>query len=856
MSVSDTHSPIHTTSLSKSKLLHGAEWLAENAYVPPGMHRLLTAFGLTAGLWTGRQLMDIITAYNAADGKEVRREQVPELLRPLHGIMRYNAFSDDPTDRWKGVIDAIGPVLLGSFGAYLGSKHFFDHTLRGKPLHGLSASVIKQQQQQGGKVTLDVADGLMSRQQSDALNKLATSTFVIGSTAGTQLTGALNPLNNGMVAARFQLGNLRNLNLPLPKIIRQPIERVLGNYGSTSRRVIPAVRDWLKWAEANIIHNKGTEWREEKEILKRASDLLQQFPHLSEAEHKAFSEECKKVLDTVTEHARALQKKGISVSELEKEVYTYAQKHISGEGLERLYLSAGIDITKAQTPNFGPFTAISRIFGSGEKESETLKALHSHWKNDLNLDVSHLSTTPKTAKSALAVAIGTAGATSLAGGVFALAARNDRKERETARNTQNNEDKSQGTVSRHHEAALHRSKQKEDDNIVNWLNGKPLDAMQWISRVLIAPPSMHRFMSAAYLSGGLWIGMQAANAMTGRHLPSIRSGESAKSLITKDQLAHWNPLRLIHGSMSYTPGLSTTKDRWRQVAHHIIPVAVGAVGTYTGSKMFFSDREKRLQNPEYLEDYADAISYQQSRPFAWLTAITSIFNTGSGIHVLPVFNYSANLHNRYLLANGQQTAFPVIGEWWSGNPGTLPWGIKRTLKYTINYLANNPDEHPRELPELVRTVIAKLYPALKVEDVAEKEKAMVDAIYKVRDPFVREGTVPPLQKAKLKEALTHALTKDGLEHMLASVGLDATKAELDNNGFSGRLANAFGEATHVRNLESEYRIKAQRRMEKSPIHPPSPSSQGTPIAEAATDFRQKIRQERQPEQAGTLRITH
>ncbi len=100
-----------------SRALNGTEWIAENAYVAPGMHRLLTAFGLTAGLWAGRQMMDIITAHNTAEDTEMRREQVPEILRPLYGIMRYNNYSDHSSDRWKGVIDAIAPAILGSFGA-------------------------------------------------------------------------------------------------------------------------------------------------------------------------------------------------------------------------------------------------------------------------------------------------------------------------------------------------------------------------------------------------------------------------------------------------------------------------------------------------------------------------------------------------------------------------------------------------------------------------------------------------------------------------------------------------------------------------------------------------------------------
>ncbi len=778
-----------------SSVLSKAEWFADNAYIPPGMHRLLTAFGLTAGLWTGRQLMDVITARRSSDGENIPADSVPEILRPLHGIMRYNPYSDAPSDRWMGVLDAIGPVAMGAFGAYLGSKHFFDNTFKGKPLHGLNASVKKQLQEQGGKVTLDIADGMMSKQQSDAISKSASATFVIGSSAGSQLTGALSPLNNGMNAARFQQGNMRNISLPLPTFMAKYAEKILGNHGSTSRRIVPAIREWTTWAKSNIAHNPSIDWRNEREIIKRADDLLQQFPTLTKAERIAFYKQCDTVLDKITDEARKLKAHNISVAQLEDALYTFAHKNISGEGLEKLYLNAGIDIRKAQTPDFGPFTAISRIFGSGKEESETLSALHKHWKEDLKLDVSNLNNTIKTSTSSKAIALATTGGTLAAGAGFLLS---------------NNSKKLQ-------EKELHTSEnrqEKQSNNIIDWLNGKPLDAMQWMSRVLIAPPSMHRFMSAAYLSGGLWLGMKVADVMTGRHLPNIRAAETAKSLITKDQLAAWNPLRILHGTMSYTPGLSTTKDRWRQVAHHMIPVAAGAVGTYTGSNMFFKDRARDLQAPEYLEEYADAISYQQSKPFGLLTGITSIFNTGSGIHILPVFNYSANLHNRYLLANGQQVAFPIIGKWWSGNASTLPWGVTKTLKYTVNYLSANPTEHPRELPDLIHAVTAKLFPALEAKELAIKEDALMKIIHDIRAPFLIEGTLLPAQQPKLREALTNTLTKSGLETTLQQAGFDITKADLSNNGASGAIANALGQAHAVKTLEETYKAKAITRLQK------------------------------------------
>lgn len=787
-------------------LLHKAEWLGENAYIPPGLHRLLTVTGLMAGLWSGRQVMDIITARNSDDGSELKREQVPEIMRPLHGIMRYNRYSDDPADRWRGVLDAIAPVIVGSLGAYIGRQHYFYGGFGKNKHHGLSNNLRQQAAQ---KMSLEVADGMMSLHQSDATAKLAAASLDIGSVAGTHLTGALFPLNNGSVATSFQLGNLSKNNVPLPRILKEPLNRLLGNHSTGSRHLFRVIRDWVKWAEANIAHNPQIDWKNDLEMVHRAKDMLQLFPKITDAERNAFIKEMHGLLNSLSQHAEDLQKQGKTVADIEQALFTKAREEFSGAKLENMFLRSGIDITKAEIGVNGPFTTIARLFGSKKKEGETLAALHKHWKDELKLDVSHLSAKPNSntlgnwvSASSIAASLGIAG----------WAAKHDsdtKRDRKKLREPEDN-NKSFMERPRHEQAALAFRESKEGGNIIDWVNGAPLDVMQWLSRILIVPPSMHRFMSAAYLSAGLWGGMQIADTMAGRKLPLIRAKSAAESLLTKEQ--SFTILKPLHGLLSYIPGRATSHDRWRQVAHTMIPVAVGALGTYTGSRLFFKSREEKLAHPEYLDEYTDKVSFDQSKPFAILTALTSIFNTGSGIHILPFFNYSANLHDRFLMANGQQIAFPLIGQWWSGNPSTLPWGVTKTLKYTINYLSQNPEEHPRQLPELIHAVIAKLYPSLNEKELNHKEEAIIDNIYAVRDRFIVEGKIAPSRKAELKDALTNILSKDGLEKTLQSVGLDPTKADIANNGVSGTIANILGQKKHIEDLKSAYQKKAAERL--------------------------------------------
>lgn len=262
------------------------------------------------------------------------------------------------------------------------------------------------------------------------------------------------------------------------------------------------------------------------------------------------------------------------------------------------------------------------------------------------------------------------------------------------------------------------------------------------------------------------------------------------------------------------------KDRWRQAIHYIIPVGMGMFGTYTGSYLYFKDRIKLLEHPHTLEDYADRILMEQSKFYAGATALTSIFNTGSGIHMLPIFNYSSNLHNRYLMGSGQQVALPGLGKWWSGNAGTTPWGVKRSLEYLTNYLTFNPAARPEELPTIIHSVIGKLYPTLSEAKLLDVKQTMIDRIYDVRDSYLVENVVPQSKQATLHEAMKQMFSGIGFEALMRSSGLDPAKADLANNGASGTIANFFGHRTEVKKLTSEYRKDfAERLSKEKPVLP-------------------------------------
>jgi hypothetical protein len=118
MSEGQTHSGFGAKTLRVSEIVTGG------FNVPPSMHRLRNVIGLALGLWSGRKLMNIVTARNS-DGGEMKKEEAPFALRWMHGIMQYNPYSDAPRDRWCKVIDNMVPAALGAVGAYAGSHSFF-----------------------------------------------------------------------------------------------------------------------------------------------------------------------------------------------------------------------------------------------------------------------------------------------------------------------------------------------------------------------------------------------------------------------------------------------------------------------------------------------------------------------------------------------------------------------------------------------------------------------------------------------------------------------------------------------------------------------------------------------------------
>ena len=801
-------------------ILPSVEYVAENAYIPPGFHRLLTAGGLTAGLWAGRSVMDVVTATDNGKNKRIARDQVFWPLRPLYGTMVYNQYSDNANDRWKQVADKLAPMVFGGVAAWAASRHFFyGKNIAGKAFHPATEGLLKRYSaaSQSGKVTLETADSMMVLAQAEAQRKLGAAGMVTGSSTGTQLPGALFPFTNGGgMATNFQLGAGLRINLPGFLKFLNPL---VGNRAGSTRTITGSLADVVRWAEANIRQiGHPDHWIEERTLSNHIKSLTQNFARVSPEQRASITATVRQLITDAYAHAKTLRDQGKSEEEIAKAIAEFLEGNnptglgFKGVAYEKLLIQSGFDLTKFQ-PGYGSFGILSSHLGSENEERKIEANLARHLKEEHGIEWGQSRFDDKSTRRAVINWTALAGISGglIAGGIFTDHI-NKRLDKDSSKTISTNKNITQGqpftATTAQRKEKKDQTQQQNKNPLIRWIDGKPLDTMQWISNIFITPPSMHRFMNAAYLSGALWGGMQFANALAGRKLGLVKSGNSFVSLLPKEEAGIFKSL---HGKLAYTPSSTLLQDRVRQSIHYLIPVGFGMFGTYTGSHLFFHDRIEQLKKPQTLEDYADKISLEQSKPYGALTALTSIFNTGTGIHLLPFFSYSSNMHNRYLLASGQQVALPGVGQWWSGNAGLNPWGVKKNLDHMTEYLTYNPSARLKEMSALVHSVIGKLYPKLDEGALLIHKQAVLDRIYEIRDSYLENGTIPKEKQPALHKAMKKLLHGEGLENLLQASGLDPAKANLASNGASGDIANFLGTKGTVTRLQKEYRHKFTER---------------------------------------------
>lgn len=94
----------------------------------PAMHRLFNVLGMVAGFNGVKYIGDIMYGHriNGGQHEEILKENVPAILRPLHGVIKSNPHSDEKKDKELTIVHKMLPAIGGATGAIMGSAYFFE----------------------------------------------------------------------------------------------------------------------------------------------------------------------------------------------------------------------------------------------------------------------------------------------------------------------------------------------------------------------------------------------------------------------------------------------------------------------------------------------------------------------------------------------------------------------------------------------------------------------------------------------------------------------------------------------------------------------------------------------------------
>lgn len=281
-----------SSSLGKGVLSAGEHLFEKGLFLPPGYHRAMNAAGLALGLFAGRHLMNIIVGHKP-DGTPVAKEAIPFPLRPLHGLITYNPYSDESYDRWMKVADSLAPALFGAIGAMAGSSYFFSKQIQG------AYDVLKTGETEFHKVTLGRAEQALALEKSKPWWGAAGLTSIFGSASG------LNPLYSFTLGMNFMMRSARKAFMGIP---------FMGWFSGTRSNMptgpIGVTREMLQY----LTHNKAMT---HPDAVKRFDQLVSDMGHywikntpeetinqfVSQVTHEVKAQHAKILQDSPSMHA-------------------------------------------------------------------------------------------------------------------------------------------------------------------------------------------------------------------------------------------------------------------------------------------------------------------------------------------------------------------------------------------------------------------------------------------------------------------------------------------------------------------------------------------------------------------------
>lgn len=777
--------PIPPKGILNGPVYETAKFTTKYLNVPPNLHRLRNAVGLTVGLYLGRKMMDIIVG-ETPDGRKIDKESLPFPLRPLHGVLAYNHFSDDPKDRWMKVFDLLVPGVMGGVGAAMGSASFFKDTAF-KP-------VDTRRGWPAEKIMLSDAEHRALMDQARPWGALSGSSAVFGSASGFGLfpspvnysasLGTVFTMRAGRTMANPVLRPLFNSHSSFPfrptKLVNRMIDYVVGNPSAHPEKLEEYARGIIK------------PW----------------FNHVSEEQIQAFA-------NIVKQERNKFLGSGASLKETEKKVHDALRETLSDFGLEKTLIKIGLDPREAAIGDMGFISTIAHIAGDamGMNVSKKLEETQALLRKGLEVRHPELVAKPfipirrpnAYGKHKILAAAGFLGLGT--GTLYAITNAKDTSvcdlnpDESTAASCTPAQ-LSANDVTSAHRHIVHSKKRH------GFFNTNVLDTAEGITGMLNASIGLHRIHCAAGLTVGSWLGDEVMKALTGIKF----DGAPVKK---EDVL---KPLQKFYKAMAFNPHSDLPADKWIQVLRWGIPGVIGALAVVQGSKMFFHPRKEETKHADYLDEAESKATFEQSRPWSYTAAITSLFGYPSGLPMLPLVNYSTNLGTRFSMASGRKVSLPFVGKVWSNNSTLFPFGPPGMVNLLIREAVNNKNFNP----EMLETYsIGILKPWFKNVTPGQVE-AFVTEVYKVRDQFFKEGGVPEEMKAQLEKELAAHFKGAGLEDTLTHIGLDPLKADIGSNGWSAAIAGVLGAKKNIEKIKADFTESFRKRHEKASSKPDTP----------------------------------
>lgn len=821
-------------------LLRASEWGAGVMTIHPSTHRLYNALGLSAGMIVGRAVMDRV-AGQTLSGEPVTQDETPFLLKPFHNMLSYDHFSDDPADRWKKVGDFMAPALLGGVGAGLGSYAFAHNELNRRH----EAVKIPW------KMTLDQAEQVADMVMANPLRRIAMFNALPGSGSGRAVVTSPLLLGTQNYGATLSMAFMKTVDRnkvackPFPLVSRIVSDNRFPEhaYGAVGTRNI--LIKYLK-------HNPTAQPDMVNYYVERMLD-----PWFRETMNEGH-------VQAFTDKINALRSEYIvgegGIPEARKAEFEVALKKtlLNGEGLENTLRSidpVALEPAKARIGRDGFTEKVARWLG-GER---ALNSLERQYKMVATLRAQNapveaikeqLSAIEKKAGSMdfhaadtphwKALGIGTAATFGLIwlanytrhgdskevqeqrksidsrrhGGILPSMFDDSDKDIVKTQNKLKGERLEASQVKLEREEGypgharehllkaedIRMRREKGESSWAQFINNKPLKAMEWTVQGFNSPDSwgMHRSACAVGLTAGGYAGMKLMEALTGFDL----RGQP----VEQDKVFSF--LQRFYKKLPYNPHADTIPNRWMKVAHFLVPSVLGAAGVVACSEAFFSKRKRKLKHAETIEEYDQKATMAEAKPWTALTALTAPMVAPSGFPFLPLVNYGTSLHTRYALAAGRKMTFPWLGEKWTG-PHFGVLGPGRQVDEMIEYAVHNRSVDPEFLHPMAENILKSWF-----ENATDKQvDEFVNHFHEIRDKYLADGGIPEDYMEEARKELVQHFKGTGLEKTLRELHLDPMVAHLGNNGWAEKIAKFMGGKEAIDGIHEEYHEKYQTRLE-------------------------------------------